>query len=151
MPRSPILIGALAALVTGIIITAQAALLARSGGTLGATRTGLFTYLLGGVIGGTILAVVYLRPDRPAMPTSGQFWALAAAGAMGVTILTGIAFAGPRIGVGAAMGAMLLGQMVTSVLVDALGWTGELIPLSLPRLAGLAALTLGAWLLLPKA
>ncbi len=148
--KSPILIGALAALVTGVVITAQAALLARSGGALGATRTGLFTYLLGGVIGGAILVVIYLRPDRPATPTPAQFWALAAAGAMGVTILTGIAFAGVRIGVGAAMGAMLLGQMVTSVVVDALGWTGELIPITPGRLLGLAALGLGAWLLLPK-
>lgn len=149
--KSPLLIGLLAAILTGIIITVQATLLARSGsGSLGAARTGMFTYLLGGALAGVILGLIYARPDRPIMPGLNQTVVVAIAGAMGVAILTGIAFSGPRIGVGAAMAAMLLGQMVTSMIVDAFGWGGELIPITLPRLAGLAGLAVGTWLLLPR-
>ncbi|MBI3158790.1 MAG: DMT family transporter [Chloroflexi bacterium] len=148
--KPAILAGALAALVTGIIITAQAALLARSGGTLGAARTGLFTYLLGGAAAAAILAILTLRPDRPVAPTPGQILVVAVAGLMGVAILTGIAFSGQRVGVGAALGAMLLGQMAAAILVDAFGWGGAAIPVTLPRLAGLAALAAGVWLLLPR-
>ncbi|TAK11395.1 MAG: hypothetical protein EPO32_12265 [Anaerolineae bacterium] len=149
--KTPILIGLTAAVITGIIITAQATLLARSGsGSLGAARTGMFTYLLGGALAGLILGVVYAQPDRPVVPGLNQTLVVAMAGAMGVAILTGIAYSGPRIGVGAAMAAMLLGQMVTSMIVDAFGWGGELIPITLPRLIGLAALAVGTWLLLPK-
>jgi transporter family-2 protein len=148
--KSAILAGALAALVTGIVITAQAALLARSGGGLGAARSGLFTYLLGGAAAAVVLAVLYLRPDRPAAPTPGQILIVAVAGLMGVVILTGIAFSGQRVGVGASLAAMLLGQMAAALAVDALGWGGPVVPLSLPRLAGLAALAAGVWLLLPR-
>ena len=73
------------------------------------------------------------------------------AGAIGIGIVMGIAFALPRIGVAAGLAAVILGQLLVATVVDSLGWGGVApIPLSLSRIAGLVLLLLATFLLLQR-
>ena len=70
---------------------------------------------------------------------------------MGIVIITGIAYALPRIGVAAGLSTIIASQMVVAVLVDTFGLAGgQPIPLDWARIGGLGLLALGTWLILPK-
>jgi transporter family-2 protein len=74
-----------------------------------------------------------------------------AAGALGVAIIAGAAYALPRIGIAAGLATIILGQMAIALLVDTFGWGGAPpAPLRLERLAGLGLLLIGTWLILPR-
>jgi transporter family-2 protein len=70
---------------------------------------------------------------------------------LGIAIISGAAYALPRVGVAAGLAAIIIGQMVVAIIVDTLGLVGgQPIPLSWIRLGGLALLALGTWVILPK-
>jgi transporter family-2 protein len=74
-----------------------------------------------------------------------------AAGALGLLIIAGAAYALPRIGIAAGLATIILGQMVVALLVDTFGWGGAPpLPLRIERLAGLVMLLIGTWLVLPR-
>ena len=138
---------------SGIAIGLQSALNNWAGRLMGPTTTGLLVNFVGGVIAGTLLLV--LAPRQNVL----QWEALKgmapgiilAAGALGIVIITGIAYALPRAGIAAGLSAVILGQMVVAAVVDGLGWGGaEPIPLSGARIAGLMLLVLATFLLLPR-
>ena len=56
-----------------------------------------------------------------------------------------------RIGVTAGNMALLFGQIGIVVLIDTFGFGGyDKVPLSLPRIAGLALMAIGVYLVLPR-
>ena len=72
------------------------------------------------------------------------------AGALGIGIIGGVAFAFPRTGIAAGGASIILGQMTVAIVVDTFGWAGaEPIPLNLSRIAGLVILAVAIRLLLP--
>jgi uncharacterized membrane protein YdcZ (DUF606 family) len=72
---------------------------------------------------------------------------LAIAGALGIAIITGVAFSLQRTGVA----IIILGQLVVSVIVDTRGVGGvEPIPLSVQRVAGLLVMAVAVFLLMPR-
>jgi len=107
------------------------------------------------VAGGTLslLALVAVAVVSGVLPWDGlvrsaPYWG--AAGALGVGILIGMAFALPRLGIAAGLGGIILGQMVAAVVIDTAGWGAARIPLTGARLAGLALMAAGIVLLLPR-
>ncbi|MEJ2292834.1 MAG: DMT family transporter [Deinococcales bacterium] len=141
----------LAALGAGIAIGVQGAVMRTADRAVGALRTGLLVNIAGGslsllalfalsLLGGGVLWGALLR--------SSPFWGVA--GALGIGILTGMAFALPRLGIAAGLGGIILGQMTAAVVIDAAGWGASRIPLSASRLAGLLLMAVAVVLLLPR-
>jgi uncharacterized membrane protein YdcZ (DUF606 family) len=142
----------LAAVATGIAIGMQSTLSGRIGSLIGPVRTGLMMNIFGGLLAGGLVAMLTVaqgahgwRMNRLAVIM------LLAAGALGVMIITGVAFAIPRAGVTAGASAIILGQLLVSTIMDATGWSGaEPIPVDARRILGLAVMALAVFLLLPR-
>jgi len=150
MDRTAVL-AVLTALVTGLAIGAQGAVVRSAQGVVGAARAGMLVNIAGGGLSLVLLAGVAVLSGRlpwPAMAHSAPYWG--AAGALGVGILVGIAVALPQLGMAAGLTGIILGQMLAGVIIDTAGWGGARIPLTGARVAGLALLAAGMVLLLPR-
>jgi transporter family-2 protein len=150
--KNVIILGVTGALTTGVAIGIQAALSNRNGGLIGPIRTGLLTNFIGGVLAGVIVLYLVVSQGSSSwrLPTSAVVM-LVTAGALGILIITGIAFSLQRAGVTAGLAAVILGQLLVSSIVDTTGWGGaEPIPLSLQRVAGLVVMAVAVYLLLPR-
>jgi transporter family-2 protein len=72
-------------------------------------------------------------------------------GLMGLTVVTAITFAQPRIGATATIGILIAGQLVMGALIDRFGLFGvDRIGISAPRAVGIALLGIGAALSLVR-
>ncbi len=150
---TPIILALGAALVSGVMITLQGSLTNLSGQLIGPARTGLLINISGGLAGAIIVLALTLGGRGLAQwgLTSRSLLIVAGAGVLGILIISGVAYALPRIGLTAGQGAIILGQMVVAVLIDTRGWAGARpIPLDLRRVVGLIVMGVAAWLLLPR-
>ncbi|MGB2895517.1 MAG: DMT family transporter [Anaerolineales bacterium] len=151
--KASVLSALVIALGSGLAIGTQSTLTNWAGRLLGPARTGLLVNFAGGVVAGIVLIVLSLRTTAMPEPaiTRSVVLIVAAAGALGLGIIAGIAFALPRIGIAAGLATIIFGQMLVAVVIDAQGWGGAPpIPLRLERLVGLGFLVVGAWLILPR-
>lgn len=147
-----LVMGVIGALITGLAIGAQSTLSSRVGTIIGSFRTGVLTNLMGGMIAGLILVVLLIINGKEYIKIPAvAIILLVIAGALGIMIITGVAFSLQRAGVAAGLATIILGQMVISLVADARGWGGaEPIPVTLPRILGLVIMAAGVYLLLPK-
>ena len=148
---NPTFVAVLVALLSGLAIAVQSTLTNWADRLVGALNTGLLVNFAGSAVSLVILAVLLGRAGGfpwAVVRASAPHWALA--GAMGVGIIAGIAFALPRVGVAAGLAGIILGQMIAAVLIDSSGWAGQRIPLGAPRLVGVALLVAALWLILPR-
>lgn len=150
--KSTLVVGALAALATGLAIGIQSTLSSRLGPMIGNLRTGLLMNLSGGTLAGLLVAGLVcwqgwgiIQLPRPAVTM------LIAAGALGVAIVTGVTFSLQRTGVAAGLAGLILGQLLVSVIADSTG-IGHVtpIPLTPQRLLGLVVMFGGVLLILPR-
>ncbi len=151
--KEPVPSALLVALVSGLAIGFQSTLTNWAGRLIGPTRTGLLVNLAGGAIAGlVILALGFLTLSRPLRGlTLSSAMVVTIAGALGLVIIAGAAYALPRIGIAAGLATIILGQMLVALVVDTLGWGGAPpVPLRLGRLAGVGFLLIGTWLILPR-
>jgi transporter family-2 protein len=148
-----ILTSLIVALFSGLAIGVQSTLISVAGKNTGAMLTGLLVNAFAGLAAGLILFVVYFRQGNTAFyaiqaPTLG---AIVVAGLLGIGIISGIAYALPKIGVAAGLSMIITGQMAMGVLVDTFGLVdGQPIPLNWVRIGGLVLLALGTWFIVPK-
>jgi transporter family-2 protein len=150
--KSILLLGALVAIATGVAIGIQSTLSSRIGPLIGDLRTGLLMNLMGGSLAGVLVAGIVisqgaaiLRPPRPALIM------LIVAGALGILIITGIAYAFQRIGVAAGLASLILGQLAISIIADTTGFGGvEPIPLTPSRVIGGLVMLVAVYLMLPR-
>jgi len=148
-----ILTSLIVALFSGLAIGVQSTLISVAGKNTGAMLTGLLVNAFAGVAAGLILFVVYVRGGITAFSAiqAPTLVAIVVAGLLGIGIISGIAFALPKIGVAAGLSMIITGQMAMGVLVDTFGFAdGEPIPLNWARVGGLVLLALGTWLIVPK-
>jgi transporter family-2 protein len=76
-------------------------------------------------------------------------WYALAAGALGPVVIGAVSVAIPRVGASATIILIVAGQLVVGVLIDQFGFLDTLVrPLGLLRVAGLALVLLGAWLVI---
>jgi transporter family-2 protein len=69
-------------------------------------------------------------------------------GILGVGIILGVIAGISRLGVGLATSAIIAAQLITAYLIDYCGWFGvERLPFTLPKLAGISLIVVGAKLL----
>ena len=141
----------LASLLAGIAIGAQGSVLRLAERAVGAVRAGLLVNIAGGTLSAAVLLLVSVLGGGllwGALLRSSPYWG--AAGALGIGILTAIAFALPRLGMAAGLGGIIVGQMAAAVVIDAAGWGGARIPVTPARALGLALMAIAIVLLLPR-
>lgn len=134
------------ALVAGVVMAVQAptnALLGRAAGSPMAAA--LISFLIGTVaLSAASLATGAIRfgPEYRTLPWYGWL-----GGLYGAFFVAVAAFAAPRIGVGALFTAAVAGQLLAALALDHYGLLGlERQPASLGRIAGLAMVLAGVWL-----
>ena len=147
-----VLIGAIAALITGMAIGMQATLTSRAGSIIGSVKTGLMTNLIGGSIAGVIILILLISKGTAAWKIPATpLLLMTTAGLLGVLIVTGVSFSLQKVGITAGLATIIMGQMLLSIIIDTKGIGGvEPISLSFQRIAGLLLLGVSIFLLLPK-
>ena len=150
--KNVIMLGGLGAFATGIAIGLQTYLSGRAGSIVGPINTGLWTNFLGGILAGLVILVVrFLGMETSSNLTQNALVIIILSGALGILIITGVAYSINLAGVTAGIAAMFLGQMVLSAVADTMGWGGiEPIPLDFRRIIGLIIMCISVFLLLPR-
>jgi len=100
---------------------------------------------------GLVAMLVLLALLRPELPGPKQFTAIPAylylSGIIGIMLVTSLIIAVPKIGAATAIMGLVVGQMLTSMLIDQNGWLGVPVhPVSLSRLSGALLLLAGLYL-----
>lgn len=158
-----VLTAVLAALATGTAIALQSTMNGRAGAVIGPIRTGILVNAVGGSMALLIVLLTVLAGGAGLIPTgllsfTGRtvpawrlFSWIAFAGFLGITIIVGVSFAVQGVGVTAGLSAVILAQLLVGMLIDQVGGAGGIaIAIDLRRLAGVAAMALGVWLLVPR-
>ena len=133
-------------LLGGVAIGLQNPLASLMGQRIGILQ-GAFIIHLGGTIvaGGLLLAV----PGGNLAAWRSVPWYALGAGALGVTLVSAISFAIPRIGVAATVGLVVATQIVLAAWLDHYGLLGLDVRLfDTWRFIGIVMLMVGAWLVL---
>ncbi|MDH4341398.1 MAG: DMT family transporter [Thermoleophilia bacterium] len=145
--------------------TAFAAVLAFAAGLGGAVqiavqgrlgdRVGSLEAVTTATVVGATIAIAALLVARRSLAgvgdaVGGPKWQLLG-GAMSVFIVLAITVAGPRIGVVATTAFLIAAQFSVAALIDRYGWFGvERVPVTWPRVVGIALLAIGAALTLRR-
>ena len=150
--KNEILIGGAAALITGITIGVQSFLTGRAERLIGSVNTGFWTNFLGGILAGIlILGLSKFVDPKIGVINKPAFILTLVSGALGIIIISGVAFSISKAGLAAGLAAVIFGQLLFGTIADAIGLGGsDIIPLDLRRLAGLALMTISVLLLLPR-
>lgn len=140
---TPILI--VIASIAGVAIALQSPLANMIGRRLGALESAFIVH-----IGGAILAIAILafqRGGNLAGWTQVPWYALGA-GFLGLVIIGAINIAIPSLGAATTTTLIVVAQIAIGTIIDHFGWL-EVAPrpITLARLAGLAFLAVGAWLM----
>jgi transporter family-2 protein len=94
-------------------------------------------------------AAALITVPRPWPTITGHPWHLYLGGTLVAFYVLSVTWIAPRFGVGNAVFFVLMGQIVSSALIDTFGLFGALaVPLSPGRIAGLAAMAVGLGLAL---
>ena len=128
----------------------QAAVLGRLGDRVGTVEAVGFSTLVAGATG--ILVLLVARRSLAGVGTSFHqpLW-MWLGGILSAFIVLSITFAAPKIGVAAAIGLVITGNLVVAALIDRFGWLGVTpIPLQWTRVVGILLLAGGAALVLRK-
>ena len=145
--RLGVIVAAVTGGVFGVVTTVEG-YISRS---VGAINASLIEHVFAAMV--AVPAVIYLFArgnltwdnTREIMPIS------AIAGVLVLVAVAGVAYAMPRTGVAAGNMAMLFGQMTVAVIIDSIGIAGyDKVPFTLPRIAGLALMVIGVYLVLPR-
>jgi bacterial/archaeal transporter family-2 protein len=138
------------AVIAGLAGSIQVAVMGRFGG-----RVGVFEALSFSTAVQLVCSLVLLLAVRGGIGglhhvfrTPAWLWL---GGVMGLTVVTAITFAQPRIGATATIGILIAGQLVMGALIDRYGLFGVAqIAISTPRAVGIALLGIGAALSLVR-
>jgi uncharacterized membrane protein YdcZ (DUF606 family) len=152
MLKNTILMGGIAALVTGIAIGIQSFLSGQAGTMIGPVNTGFWTNFLGGSLAGILILILskFVNPNIGII-TRPAFIITFIAGALGILIIMGISFSIARAGMAAGLAAVIFGQFLFGVIADTIGLAGvSAIPLDLRRIVGLVIMAISVFLLLPQ-
>lgn len=138
------------ATTAGLAGSVQAAVMGKLGERIGTLEALGFSTVVAAVTGVAVLLVARrsLQGIPAALHEPSWLWI---GGVLSAFIVLSVTVAAPRIGVAAAIGLVIAGQLVMAAAIDRFGWLGvEQIPLHWYRLLGIALLAAGAALSLKK-
>ena len=138
------------AVLAGLAGSVQVAVMGRFGGRIGVFEALSFSTAVQLVF--SLLILLAVRGGTGALPsafrTPAWMWI---GGLMGLTVVTAITFAQPRIGAAATIGILIAGQILMGAIIDRFGLFGvEQIAISPVRVLGIALLGVGAALSLVR-
>lgn len=138
------------AFAAGVVLVVQVGVNATLRGGLGSpVVAALVSFLVGSVALAALALVMRGWPARGQL-AAVPAWAWAG-GVLGAYYVVSTIIVGPRLGAAALLALVILGQLLTSLLVDQFGWLGfPQHPLSLARLAGAALLFAGVLLIVHR-
>lgn len=138
------------ATVAGLAGSIQVAVMGRFGGRIGVLEALSFATVVQLVFAVALLLVV--RGGIGGLGRVGQTPAwMWLGGLMGLTVVTAVTFAQPRIGATATIGILIAGQLVMGAAIDRFGLFGvDKIAISAPRAVGIVLLGIGAALSLVR-
>ena len=136
------------AVTAGAFGAVQVAVMGKLGERIGSLEAVLVAAIVTGVI--VVPTLLVARRGLGGFgETLSQPWWMLTGGALGAFIVLSITIAGPRIGTTAVVGLLIAGQLIAATAIDRFGWFGfDKVGLDVPRLLGLALLSLGAALTL---
>jgi len=132
------------ALAIGLIVSVHLAMNSRAGELLGSVRIANAIFWSGGAICALFIAATSgeLAALGKLSNVPGWLWL---AGVLGASLVLAIAWSMQKIGVGPTTAALLTGQLISAALISHLGFlTDHPVPLDVTRLLGLAAIAVGA-------
>ncbi len=140
----------LLALLLGIAVCLQGTANGQLAGRIGLPLT--LTINSGMVFFGALgwLAIAHFSGSTPA-ERGETSWKLYTGGVFGLVIISCAAVAYPRLGAGVTTTLAVGAQVVTALVLDQVGATGRQVPLTPTRLAGVACVALGVWLVMRPA
>ena len=110
------------AIVAGIFLSIEGAMYAVLGDSIGELESSLNNFAIGTIILG--IALLFLGKGKLSYAIKAPKWQLTG-GILGVIYLTVLVFIIPMIGVGLAMGSVVVGQMIMSALIEHYGILGS--------------------------
>jgi len=135
-------------LSAGLACSVQAAVLGRLGDKVGTVEAVGFSTLVAGATGILVLLVARRRLAGVQQGFHQPLW-MWLGGILSAFIVLSITFAAPKIGVAAAIGLVITGNLVVAAAIDRFGWFGVTpIPLEWSRIIGILLLAGGATLVL---
>ncbi|MCM3742277.1 DMT family transporter [Oceanobacillus luteolus] len=110
------------ALLGGILLSIQGAVYGQLGQVIGQLETNFYNFFVASILLG--LLWLFFGKGNMSKITKVPKWTLVG-GAFGVVYLSALIISVPYIGVGLAMLALILGQLITSMVIEHFGWLGS--------------------------
>lgn len=110
------------ALLAGAALSFEGAIYAELGITVGQLETSFYNFFMGTIIMGLLL--LFFGKGRLSYTFEAPKWSLLG-GVFGVVYLTSIVVSVPYVGVGITMVAVIIGQLMMSMVVEHFGWLGS--------------------------
>ncbi|RIN27883.1 DMT family transporter [Staphylococcus succinus] len=107
------------AIIAGVFLSTEGAIYAVLGDHIGKLESSLYNFSIGSIILG--IALLFLGKGSLSYTIKAPKWELTG-GALGVIYLTVLVISIPLIGVGLAMGSVVVGQMIMSAIIEHFGW-----------------------------
>jgi len=134
----------------GFAGSVQAAVLGRLGDKVGTVEAVGFSTLVAGATGIAVLLVARRSLQGVQHSVHEPVW-MWLGGILSAFIVLSITFAAPKIGVAAAIGLVITGNLIVAAAIDRFGWFGvDPIPLEWTRIVGILLLAGGAALVLRR-
>ncbi len=141
------IVGVITGGVFGVVTTIEGAI-AR---VVGPVNASLIEHVFAACIAIPAVIILFSRGNLTWENTRGILPLSAVAGALVLVAVAGVAYTMSNVGVAAGNMALLFGQIAIAVLIDTIGVAGyDKVPLTLPRIAGLALMVIGVYLVLPR-
>jgi transporter family-2 protein len=112
----------LLALFAGAALSFEGAIYGELGKTIGQLETSFYNFFMGSIIMG--LLWIFFGKGKLSYAVEAPKWSLLG-GVLGVIYLTSIVISVPFVGVGVTMVAVIIGQLVMSMVIEHYGWLGS--------------------------
>jgi bacterial/archaeal transporter family-2 protein len=139
-----------AGLLAGAFIAIQSILNAGLGRKVGSLGSVLVLTVVSALV---VLVLIFFFPGTATLKESPGLkdWYLYVGGLLGIAILTASIVLVPRIGASATLTTLVVGQLVTALFLDHIGWLGTpRIEISLSRVIGIMLLVIGAYFIVRR-
>ncbi|WP_160724961.1 DMT family transporter [Bacillus sp. USDA818B3_A] len=110
------------ALLAGSALSFEGAIYGELGKTIGQLETSFYNFFMGSIIMG--LLWIFFGKGKLSYAVEAPKWSLLG-GVLGVVYLTAIVISVPFVGVGISMVAVIIGQLVMSMVIEHYGWLGS--------------------------
>lgn len=134
------------AAIGGVAVALQGQFMGLMDKSIGTRESVFITYFSGGM-----LAALVMLADRGGnlKAWQGVPWYALGSGVVGLFIVGTIGYTVPRMGLSKAFTIMIAAQFIAAALLDHFGLLGAAVrPLELSRMAGVATLIVGVWLIM---